>query len=555
MLCLALLLAAAPGMAAPPPPSAGPAPVTVTPRSLSPEPRASGTAIDLPGSGGLEAPAGAQDLAVTIGAVQVDNGFPGMESARQAAFAPVIGRPTTLAALYAAASALEAAYARVGYVLARVAVPPQDLAPGGQFRVTVVDGFVEAVDVTALPRAVRVPVAASLAPILRRRRLRLAEIETALLLAGDVPGLTLHSALARGSEPGGTRLVLDGAFHAATASLGVRNDYAPQLGTYGLSSEWALNSPLGHGESFYGYLAGGRDLDDMLRGDARVQVLGAGGLVRLLRGRLTLNPEATLSQTRPDPLPGTPRTVGLLNRVTLRALYALIRRRDHNAVLSLTAEASDSVNRAPDFALELSRDRYVALRAGLSLDHAGPHPGNLSLTVSQGLGRFGPRPITVPLSRDGAHPGFSRIEVAARVLFGLPGDTALTLSGRAQSSFGAALYRNEQFSLEGEGAVSAYVGGLTAVDEGGWLRGEWGAARAIGRLTLAPYLFGIGGAGRIVRPSAAEPGAMRVGAVGAGLRAQLGPTVTLGAELASAFSDFAPLDGVRRLSVSLGVRL
>ncbi|MGG2367959.1 ShlB/FhaC/HecB family hemolysin secretion/activation protein, partial [Salmonella enterica] len=83
-----------------------------------------------------------------------------------------------------------------------------------------------------------------------------------------------------------------------------------------------------------------------------------------------------------------------------------------------------------------------------------------SLTVSQGLGRFGPRPITVPLSRDGAHPGFSRIEVAARVLFGLPGDTALTLSGRAQSSFGAALYRNEQFSLEGEGAVSAYVGGL-----------------------------------------------------------------------------------------------
>ncbi|MGG2329437.1 hypothetical protein ACE40V_24095, partial [Salmonella enterica] len=90
------------------------------------------------------------------------------------------------------------------------------------------------------------------------------------------------------------------------------------------------------------------------------------------------------------------------NRVTLRALYALIRRRDHNAVLSLTAEANDSVNRAPDFALELSRDRYVALRAGLSLDQAGPHPGNLSLTVSQGLGRFGPRPITVPLSRDGA---------------------------------------------------------------------------------------------------------------------------------------------------------
>jgi len=246
-----------------PPGAAGqtPAPITVTPRSLSPAQRSDGTAVDLPASGGLIAPPGADRVSVMIGSVVVDGGFPGMDAARQAAFTPLVGRKTTLDALYDAASALETAYARAGYVLVRVAVPPQDLVPGGPFRVVVVDGFIEAADLSALPRAVRGPVAASLAPVLRRHRLRMADIEQALLLAGDTPGLALRSALARGTEPGGTRLVIDGTFDRQSATLGARNDYAPQLGTYGFSAEATLNSPLGMGEAFYGYLAGGKDLE------------------------------------------------------------------------------------------------------------------------------------------------------------------------------------------------------------------------------------------------------------------------------------------------------
>jgi len=58
-----------------------------------------------------------------------------------------------------------------------------------------------------------------------------------------------------------------------------------------------------------------------------------------------------------------------------------------------------------------------------------------------------------------------------------------------------------------------------------------------------------------VRPTLAEPGNLKVAAIGAGLRARLGTTLSLAAELATTTSDYAPLNGVRRLSVSLGAML
>ncbi len=537
-------------------PPGDPAPITVTPRALVPRSNNAEPAVELPPTTDLNPPAGAETLAVTIGSVQIDNGFPAMKPAGEAVFAPITGHETTLAALYAAASALEAAYARAGYILARVVIVPQDLHPGGPFRVVIVDGFVEALDLSALPRGLHATVSASLAPILRRHQLKLADIEQALLLAGDAPGASLRSALAPGQEPGGTRLVIDGTFRRASAVLGLRNDYAPQLGTYGFSAELVLNSPFGRGESLYGYVAGGHDISDFLTSDARVRVLGGGLLLRAAHGRVTLNPEITVSRTRPDPAPGAPQTIGRLNRYSLRASYALVRRRDHNAVLSLAAEANNVGNRAPDFGVDLSHDRYIALRAALALTGSPARLSSLTLTYSQGLGRFGPPPSKLaPLSRDGARADFSRLEASASMTWPAPGASTLTVSARGQSSFGQALLRTEQFSLEGEGAITAYVGGVTAVDEGAILRTELGTAHAFGALLVAPYLAASGGAGRVARPTSAEPGSIRVGELGAGLRAQLGKQVSLSAEYGFAFSDFTPLDHVQRLSVSLGITI
>ncbi|MFM9776275.1 hypothetical protein ACKI1Z_41745, partial [Streptomyces galilaeus] len=88
--------------------------------------------------------------------------------------------------------------------------PPQDIAPGGTVRLSVTDGFVEEIDLSGVPAPVRGTVAAVLAPLRGKRQVRLGRIERALLLAGDAPGLALRSTLATGSQPGGTRLIVEG---------------------------------------------------------------------------------------------------------------------------------------------------------------------------------------------------------------------------------------------------------------------------------------------------------------------------------------------------------
>ena len=85
--------------------------------------------------------------------------------------------------LYTASAALEHAYAKAGYFLVRVVVPQQRLIDGGDFHVTVVDGFFEAVDDDAVPARIRQPVRAIMASLAGRRHLRLDEVQARLTAA------------------------------------------------------------------------------------------------------------------------------------------------------------------------------------------------------------------------------------------------------------------------------------------------------------------------------------------------------------------------------------
>lgn len=554
--------------APPPATTAPPAPITVTPRDLLPRSTRPRDMMALPQAGSLQAPAGAEQLPLSVGAFVLDGGFADMARATAAITAPLTGHAITLADLYAAASAIEAAYARRGYVLVRLSVPPQDITPGGAVRLTVTDGFVEEIDLAGVPTPVRQAVAAALRPLQARQHIRLGQIERALLLAGEVPGLALRSTLATGVRAGGTRLIVEGQFRRAGLTLSARNDFAPSLGTWGHSEQAVLNAPFERGEAVYVFVSGDRDIAHLFGRTARVRVAGGGAIWRAARGAITINPEVTFSRTRPDPLPGAPATVGVLKRYALRTGYAITRRRTRSLTATLAAEATDVVNKAPDFAVLLSRDRYAALRFGLQASRDRDHGGTVTLLLqaSQGLGPLGGRSAStggfgedaVPLSRSGAGFGFTRIEgnVAATIPIGPRGQLSLHLRG--QSTLGKPVLRTEQFSLEGDGAITAYVGGISAVDEGGVARAELATTRQIalpGRqaLTLAPYLFGAAGLGRIDRPTAAEPGQLQVAAFGAGARTQLGRNgPTLSAEWAEAISDFAPLDKVHRITVSLG---
>ena len=166
------------------------APSRVTPSTLAPPAGASG-AIVVTSPAGLTPPQNASNLSVAISNVTVEGGFPELEAETAAIAAKIRGRRVTVAEIFAAANAIEQAYAAHGFVLVRVAVPPQELKNGGQLRLVVIDGFVESLDVKGVPEKQRALVRARLASLIGRRHVTLPEIERRLILASDVPGLVL----------------------------------------------------------------------------------------------------------------------------------------------------------------------------------------------------------------------------------------------------------------------------------------------------------------------------------------------------------------------------
>jgi hemolysin activation/secretion protein len=167
-------------------------------RAVARDAEHAGAAVTSPA--GLTPPQNASNLSVAISNVTVEGGFPELEAETAAIAAKIRGRRVTVAEIFAAANAIEQAYAAHGYVLVRIAVPPQQLKSGGQLRLVVIDGFVESLDVKGVPEKQRALVQARLASLIGRRHVTLPEIERRLILASDVPGLVLSSTIARGGR-------------------------------------------------------------------------------------------------------------------------------------------------------------------------------------------------------------------------------------------------------------------------------------------------------------------------------------------------------------------
>jgi hemolysin activation/secretion protein len=529
------------------------APETVTPPTLRPDLPPADSRLTLPQVQPLAPPPGAEGVRVTPARIVVEGAFPAVADEMAVLTRSIEGRPITLADLYRVASAIEAAHARRGYVLARVTVPPQRIANGGVVRIVVVDGFVEAVDAGGVPRRVRAVVAARLAGLRDRHRIAIGQIERQLLLAGEVTGVTLRSTLARGERPGGVRLIVEGNWRPLRAT--VRGDNAVDRSLSGANGtvQLSLNGVLGLGETIYGYVASSDPLRPFAS-DTRVRVLGGGLIVAPGNGRLSLNPEATLSRTLPIVAADVPRVEGRLTRYALRAGYVLAQTRESRLALDLSVEAIEQRTVATDFATDLARDHYAAARLGVSESRSGARASwSLAAQVGQGLGTIGGAE-SLPPTRQDATGRFTKLTAQAQSSVAA-GGLVINTTAFAQTSFGRPLLRAEQFQLEGSNAVSAYVGGVTTTDEGITARTEVAHRVAVRRLALAPYVFGAAGIGGIARPTAVESARLRAAALGAGVRSSiLRGHADVGVEYAYGIATIPALDGHGRVNMTASAR-
>jgi len=504
------------------------APSQVVPRDFRPQPL-DAARDDTPAGDAVRDRVAASALAVTVGSVSVDGSLAGQAAADRAQAATIAGLRIGIGDLYRTATAIEAGYARAGYPLVRVVVPPQRLVDGGAVRLLVVDGFVERIDVDAVPAAVRRLVAARLAPLVGRPSLRGAMLERRLLLAGDLPGLRLRTTLRAGKATGATVLVVEAVRRPIEARVDIANMLGDALGRVQIGTTLIVNDLFGTGEQAYATLSGGADPYTSARLGEPLRIFGGGVVVPIGLDGWTFNPEWSVARTSPERRPGVLATRGDFTRATLRTSYPLVRRRHETLTLSATIDATREANRASDFAIDLFRDRYRAARVGVAWDRAtiglggAPARFTAAATLSQGLGGRNAATATrtrVPLSRVGAAPDFTTLAAVLRTDQALPGGAALTIAIRGQTGFGQALLRAEQGFLDGADAVSSAPSGSFAVDRGLTVRGEIGRpfAAAAGRIRLSPYVFAAAGAGGLARPTALEPRRITASAWGFGLR-------------------------------------
>jgi hemolysin activation/secretion protein len=162
-----------------------PAPSQVTPPRLPTEPR---PAPQIPSVSPPEAPAfppDAEKLSLVLIGFDIEGEFEEFVAIRRELAAPLIGKRVTVAQIFDFATKLQEAYVGAGYLLVRVVVVPQELGEKARVKLRVIDGFIERVDVSALPTAVRNRIAAVLEPLVQKHHLTQNELERRLLLAGD----------------------------------------------------------------------------------------------------------------------------------------------------------------------------------------------------------------------------------------------------------------------------------------------------------------------------------------------------------------------------------
>lgn len=534
--------------------------------SYRPAAPAAPASLDLGNFAGPDAPARGGSLAIRVGKLVVDGDaapLPGIVARLQAETA---GRTLSVADMFDLARRIEAAHAEAGFILVRVTVPPQKLVAGGTLHLRLVAGFIETVDADALPPRIRAAARARVAGLVGDRALTRDRLSRAVLIAGDLAGLTLHSTLAPGRADGGVRLILDGRHEAVTAMLAADNRLDTRLGGYSVSAAAAGNSLTGHGEQVFASWTGNRD--GAFTATPRLRVLGAGVVLPLGDDGLTLTPEITWSESNPTPVAGSPQTRNTMLRNALRLAWPFARTPAQSVVLRGALETLEQRSHATAFATDLSLDRYAVLRGGVDAALTFPEIGRLTATLmlSQGLGgRDGGDAAAsgVPLSRHGAGPGFTKLAgmLGWQGRLGPLGLTALT---RGQTSFGRPLLAPEQLSLDGEEALSGFRSGSFSADEGLTARLELGWTQPLpGRVaaTLSPYLYGAAGLGFLHDATAAEPSRILAGSLGAGLRGDIRaapgtpPSLLWSVELSRSAADAGGVRYRNRAGFALAAKL
>lgn len=527
----------------------------ITPQRVRPTEPFAAAGIAVPELYGQSAPKGAEKFSVRLAHVEIE-GARGSSAgnrplaAADAAFSAVLtNRTVTVADIFSAARALEAAYGRAGFVLTRAVVPAQNLKNGGTLKVVLISGFIERIETRSLAGPLKDRVEAVLAPLVGRPDTTLADIERALMLASDTPGLSMKSTLTAGQKSGGSVLIIDGRYKPVTGSVTLDNAIGSSLGGISTTAAVQVNSVLGLGELFYIQLGGYPNFagtNGFFTSQPVNRQIAGGVMLPLGTDGWSLNLEAIRTDSTPAAVAGQ-QFASRFDRVSARLRYAIVRSRGFNVSNEVAFDAEEeALSSVLPLAAPVSLDRLRVLRDTVTMSGVAPWGAFMSgqVTGSLGVNGLGARSAAtatalLPLSRQGTDAAFQKLEFSGRYSQRLMERLGLDLFVRGQTSFGKPLPRAEQIGLVGGNALSAFDAGAFQGDSGLVARAELSSPFVLdltsGVANVSPYAFGAVGSIWLMNPTAVERRHTTAGAFGLGLRVGAAPNPP-GAAATSEFS-------------------
>lgn len=419
-------------------------------------------------------PDGADDIEFTLNSITFENLSAYTPEQLRPVYADQLGQMISLADLYAIAARLTRTFRNDGFILTQVVVPPQTIE-GGDVRLNIIEGFIDQVSVSGDDDARALDLIQAYADrIADGRALNAANLERALLLINDLPGVSARAILSPSqAQTGAADLQLIIERDPFDALLAVDNYGSRYLGPLQFSAAGSLNSFFGFNERISAQIVAAPNSDPseelIYFSMAYEQPINTYGT----------RAELFFSQTHTEPGFNLEQfdVQGKSQFFAASLEHPFIRSRRQNLTGSVVFDWRDLDSKNN---LEATReDRIRAARAGMRYEFLetfwGVGINVIDLELSQGLNIFGASGTgSANLTRANGDPRFTKANLEIQRLQRLTNNIDLLLVGRGQISDGA-LLSSEEFGVGGINIGRGFDPSEIVGDEGvsGKLELQW----------------------------------------------------------------------------------
>lgn len=515
-----------------------------TPQSV-PEP-------ELPAPEQAPPPQEAEGIRFTLSTIELDGATVYAAEDLRPLWEGLLNRTVTLAEVYGVRDAVTAKYRNDGYVLSQAVVPAQRIR-GGAVRLQVIEGYINEVtfqgdfaDHGGILQGYAAGIKAS-------RPLRMADMERYVLLADDLPGVTVRTVLEPADGvPGASNLTFNLERSVLSGTLSLDNRGTRSVGVLQLSGSVTADDQLGRFDRMV--LTG--SIAQQIR---ELRFLDATHTLPLDSEGTTVQIGLRRSWAEPGDNVRTLEIDSLTSSLRLAVAHPFLRSRSETLRGELAFTVRDS--RTNILQRRQTEDRLRVLSGTLSYDIADSWDGSnlVQATLSQGLNLLEAtrRGAAAGRSRAGGRSDFTKLGLTVQRDQKLGEEFALVLSGEGQYA-GHELLSSEEFGVGGKSYGRAFDSSEITGDRGFATRAEFQYAVPPWQdwLTYA-QLYAFSDYGTVWNiESGSRHGRQSLASAGAGLRFGLLERLDANLELAKPFmrSPFTTQNRGMRAFFSLATR-